>query len=387
MVNMVTLIVLILIWKTIDLLVSVLSPYFIPYLGLFSYGSDMFVYGLPDFIRSLSNFDGIFYIRIALKGYSQYEQAYFPAYPLLIRYVNYLIGNPVISGLLISQVAFLLSLFTLKKFLKEILKYKGNRWVFIFLLAYPTSYYFGVIYTESLFLLFFIGSLYCLIKKNYVWAFIFGYLTGLTRVVGVFLLIPYIVIFLGRYFDSPRSIIKLLKTNITYLLAGLGPVLGFITYGFYLLKTTGDFLYFFHSQEYFGAQRAAKIILLPQVIYRYLKIFITADRNFQYFVALLELGFFVFAISILVIEIKKTIGRNRVEYIRLGLAFFSLVNMILPTLTGTLTSIPRYTLLSISIFLFLGEIKNTALKIGLAAIFVFFHVLMFAFFVQGYFVT
>src|SRR5437870_1191429 len=75
-------------WKAVDTLVSILSPFFIPYLGFFSYGPTMHEYGVPAWIRALTNFDGIFYIRIATRGYQLTEQAYFPLYPILLHNLN-----------------------------------------------------------------------------------------------------------------------------------------------------------------------------------------------------------------------------------------------------------------------------------------------------------
>jgi len=360
--------------------ISLLAPYFIPFLGFFSYVNDMFQYGLPPFLRSLSNFDGIFYIRIALKGYSQYEQAYFPLYPILIRYVDMIVKNAILSGVLISYTAFLGAVYMLNKFLSEILHYKSRLWFFLLLLAYPTSYYFGVMYTESVFLFLFISSLYFFKKERYVLAGMFGFLTALTRVVGIFVLIPYAIFFLEDFIKKHPKYLKL-------LVACMGPVLGLASYSYYLWKTTGDFIYFFHAQEFFGAHRSTSIILLPQVIYRYIRIFLTADHNFQYFVAVLEFVFLLFAGGVLVFEFLKLVKQKKFNFVRAGLWSFSIINLILPTLTGTLTAVPRYSLLSLSIFLYLGEIKNRGLKLIIIGGFIILHIILFAFFVQGYYVT
>ena len=373
------------IWKVVDTLVSIFASYFIPYMGLFSYGKDMLVYGLPDFIRSLSNFDGIFYIRIALKGYSQYEQAFFPLYPLLIRLLTPVVsGNPIIAGLLISNAAFLAALLFLKRLLSFIgLKQSQIIWFIIFLLAYPASFFFGVIYTESLFLLLFVASLYFQKRENNTLAFIFAYLTGLTRIVGIFLFIPLFLNALRQFTQKKDS----LASGFSKMLVVVGPILGLATYCLYLWRTTADPLFFFKAQEYFGAQRSTQLILLPQVFYRYGKILLTASKNFQYYVALIELIFFLFAFIILAYDLYRLLRTKKINFDRLGLNLFSLVNILLPTLTGTLISIPRFTLLSISIFIFLGQIKNIFIKAALLIIFIVLHIVIFSFFIQGYFVT
>jgi len=370
----------VLIWGVINFFTSLFAPDFIPFLGFFSYVNDMFQYGLPPFLRSLSNFDGIFYIRIALKGYSQYEQAFFPLYPILIRYTDMVIKNAILSGVFISYVAFFGAVYMLNKFLSGIMRYKARLWFFLLLLAFPASYYFGVMYTESLFLCMFISSLYFFKKERYIFAGIFGFLSALTRVVGIFILVPYLIFFIEEF-------IKKRPRYIPFLFACMGPILGLASYSYYLWKTTGDFIYFFHAQEFFGAQRSASIVLLPQVVYRYIRIFLTANHNFQYFVAILEFAFLLFVGGVLILEFVKLTKRKKINFVRMGLWSFSSINLILPTLTGTLTALPRYSLLSLSIFLYLGEIKNRGVKLAIMGGFIILHIIIFAFFVQGYYVT
>ena len=71
----------------------------------------------PPFLRAFANFDGIHYIHIARYGYNQYEQAFFPLYPLLISILQPLSGGRYFwTGFLISNVTFLLGLFVLERF-------------------------------------------------------------------------------------------------------------------------------------------------------------------------------------------------------------------------------------------------------------------------------
>lgn len=375
-----------LLWKMTDIVTALVAPHVIPYLGFFSYGRDVLIYNIPDFVRALSNFDGIFYIRIALKGYSETEQAFFPLYPLLIRFVNPLVLNPILSGILISHLAFVGGFIFLKKLLEETVSKKTVVWVLLFLLAYPTSYYFGVMYTESLFFFLFVLSLYFSRKKQFFFSFVAAYLLGVTRVVGVFASIPLLAPLLTKR-PKKGEILPWVRVNRKTILVGLAPIAGLATYCFFLFVTTGDPLFFFHAQEEFGANRSTSLILPPQVIYRYLRIFLTADKNFQYAVALLELSFYLFTLAVLTYDLKKQLMQKKRGFERIGLNLFSLFNIILPSLTGTLTSIPRYSLLSFSIFFVLGEIRNTVFKVVLLTLFIVLHIIMFAFFVQGYFVT
>jgi hypothetical protein len=386
---MYTLLIPFLIWKCIDVVTSIVAAHFIHYKGFFSYGKDMLQYGMPDFVRALTNFDGIFYIRIALHGYSTTEQAYFPMYPLFIKYTNLLFQNPIISGVFISNAAFIVGLIVFYKYLQLTVKNPRTRtWIIIFLLSYPTAYYFGVMYTESLFFVLFITSLYFLKTKRFIPAFIFAFMTALTRVVGMFLIIPLACVLLQIVMKNKKNNFrKIVRENWKYILVILAPLLGFSSYCIYLWVTTGDPLYFFHAQESFGAHRSSHLIIPIQVLYRYSKIFTTADKNFQYFVSLLEIIFYIFSVLVLSYDLKKIVKTKKIDFDRLGLNIFSFINILLPSLTGTLTAIPRYTLLSISILFVLAEIENKVLKHLLVLTFGILQIVLFSLFVQGYYVT
>ena len=172
------------------------------------------------------------------------------------------------------------------------------------------------------------------------------------------------------------------------------PLMGFLLYAGYLWKTVGDPLFFFRVQPVFGANRSTNLILLPQVYFRYLKIFFTANWNFQYFISLVEFVIFSFVFIILILDLIKNFstksrspfGRKLINYERIALNIFSFINLILPTLTGTFSSIPRYSLMSLSFFLFLGEMKNKQVKTLIAILFFILHMVLLGFFIQGYFV-
>src|SRR3990167_11451176 len=89
------------IFRSADFLISFLSSYIIPYLGFFPYGEILKGYNIPQFLSSLANFDGVHYLLIARQGYVQYEQAFFPLYPLFIRFLSPLfLNNHLITALL-----------------------------------------------------------------------------------------------------------------------------------------------------------------------------------------------------------------------------------------------------------------------------------------------
>src|SRR3989344_1018478 len=383
------LLIMFLLFRLFDLAIIFLSRFFIPYLGFFPYKEIALEYNLPRILTALANFDGAHYLLIAEQGYYQYQQAFFPLYPLLIRLLSPVFpNNRLITALVISNLSFLFGLWLFRKYLLEIGNSKLDIWPLIFLMAFPTSFFFGAVYTEGLFFLLVAGTFYYLKKeRSYVTA-IFSFLASLTRIVGVFLVIPILITQISNLKSQNHN--SKVKSFIEYLITPLAPVLGLTFYSLYLWKSTGDPLFFLHSQWAFCANRSSSIVLLPQVVYRYLHIFFTANWNFQYFIALFEFAIFAFVLSILILDLVKNLELKSVSDLsweRVGINLFSLSNLLLPTLTGTLSSIPRYALFSLSFFLFLSQLKNNMTKVVIVCIFTILHLILLGFFAQGYFIS
>ena len=114
------------------------------------------------FVFPWSNFDGVHYLAIASRGYLD-EGRFLPLFPVLVRAlatpfsVFWKIkpfGQLIFwSGLFLSNLFFVLSLFFLKKLLRLDYDEKLVNRVVLLLLVFPTSFFFVSIYTESLFLL------------------------------------------------------------------------------------------------------------------------------------------------------------------------------------------------------------------------------------------
>lgn len=377
-----------LIFRLTDLLVSYFSPYFIPYLGFFPYKEIAVQYNLPKLLTAFANFDGVHYLLIAKNWYTTYQQAFFPLYPLLIRWVAPIFSNNLLlTGLIISNLSFLLGLFIFLKYLKLTFANKQlTIWSVVFLLSFPTSFFFSAVYTEGLFFLFFLASLYFLKKERFILAGIFAFLASLVKLIGFFLIIFFLLKLIKNY--------KFKIRNFRLVVATLLPGLGLGIYGLYLWRTMGDPLFFLHSQWAFGANRSSNLIFLPQVYYRYLNIFFKADLNFQYFISLFEFFTFNFVFIILILDLINNLkpaspaGRLKNKNINnLGLNLFSLINLLLPTFTGTFSSLPRYALFSLSFFIYLANIKSFLIRLVILISFILLHIITLSFFIQGYFVS
>jgi len=351
-----------LIWRIGLFFIAAIGEKILSFSPSFPY-SDIYLIpsGLPHWLWSFANFDGVHYLTIAEKGYSaQFTQVFFPLYPLLIGIFNNILPfiNPIITGLFISNMLFLFSLMIFRKLMRLDYKEKEIKWMIAFLLFFPTSFFLGSLYTESLFFFLVISSFYMARKKRWILAGILGAFASATKLVGI-LLLPAL---LWEWWQANRSkyhvlgikykkilhtIFYILHSPIIYLIP-----LGLITYTIYLQQAFGDWLYFWHAQPVFGAERSGTgIIILPQVIWRYLKMLVTNPyTQYSFWVALWELGSLVVSCSLLVIGLLKKV--------RMSYLIFGFLTVIVPTLTGTLSSMPRYILVAFPIFISLGLIRN-----------------------------
>ncbi len=329
-----------LIWRVSLFFIAFLSIYILPVFGArFPYADRVLeITHLPYWIWGFGNFDGVHYLRIAQDGYlAQYSQAFFPLFPLLIRFFAFIFPkdlslNTILytdpsyfySGIILSNLFFLGALYIFYKLINIDFKKDTAFLSVVTLLIFPTSFFFGSIYTESLFLLLSISAIYLTRKGNFFWAAIFISLSTATRITGVFLIPLYLIEVFKR------------KGGLSYLWTLFTP-LGILVYMYYLKMTFGNPLYFLTSQSVFGAGRSSnEIIFLPQVIYRYLKIFLTTNiLTLPFFNAFLEFMFTLVPLAFLAIMFKK---------IRLSYWVFALSTLLLGTLTGTFSSMPRYIL-------------------------------------------
>lgn len=385
-------------WRVADLCIAYLAKVYDKYNENFPYRFELYEHKLriPNFLVNFANYDGAHYLHIAHNGYGGFEQAFFPLFPLLVKVsTQFFYNSYFLSGFYLSNIFFLGGIFVFWKFLTLIGISKRNIvWFFLFLFAFPTSFFFGAVYTEGLFFFLVATSFYALVKKNWILFIVASYMAALTRLMGVFLCIPALLLFVGEAqniktaFMSWSRIDRKIWGHLGKLIPLLAPIAGLASYMIYLAKTTGDPLLFYHLQTSFGANRSTHIIFLPQVYFRYLKIFITANHSFTYSIAILEFIVFNIVLFALLYNLWKLIKKkkDRQTLLLLGLNFFSLINILLPTTTGTLTSIPRYSILSLSFFVQLASLEGKHLKPILLASFVLVHALLLILFIQGYFI-
>lgn len=322
------------------------------------------------------NFDGMHYISIAQGGYVQFQQAFFPLFPRIISSVATVFGTYYeLASLIVVYGAFIFALIMFFELANIDYKKKQSMWAVVFLLAFPTAFFMMGVYTEALFLGLICTSFFLVRKKKFFLSSIFAGLASSTRIIGIFLA-P--ALLWELYQHEKKISAKFILKAVGLLSVSLS---GFFMYCWYLWKEYGDPVMFMTSQPAFGAGRSGgEIILLPQVLWRYLKIFMTVPYStFDFWIALLEIVIFALVALILVFAYIK---RVRFSYI-----IFSALALIFPTLSGTMSSIPRYALVCIAIYFALSEIKRKHIKYLILIFSILLEVVLASLFLRGYFVS
>jgi len=372
---------------------SFLADLFLLYAPTFPYADAILPnYNLPRWIYSWANFDGVHYLTIVSHGYigTGLIQAFFPVYPGLIWLDGLFHINAIISGQIISLVSFFgVLLIWSKLFEKEFTKSISHISLGL-LLFFPTSFFFAAVYTESLFLLLILSSFYFAKKKQWMYAIILAAVASGTKVIGIALLPALVIEYLyqrnllqSQFISHPKKLLHEINfTDFTKLITIFLSAGGLLLYMIFLWIEFRDPLYFFHVQEEFGGGRSESLILLPQVLVRYIKIFVTVDwQNWKFFAYTQEFALSILALTTLIVGwIKK---------LRPSYLVFSSLAFLLPTLTGTFSSMPRYILVCFPMFLVIAKWLEDKPKLrfawyGISSILLILNTVLF---IQGYWIA
>ena len=273
----------------------------------------------PELTRLVMTGDAWHYQRIATDGYAaggagpHASWAFFPLYPLIM---SVLPGDYAMAALVFSNVAFALALLLVAAaglrlgYSEEIVE----RACF-FIAFFPTTYFFSLPLTESLFLLVSAASFHSAARGRWWAAALFGALASATRLVGVLLLPALWLLPSG----SRRQ-----KSWLLLIPAG---TLAFI---FFLQQRTGDALAFVRAQTLWNRGTWS------------LDFMTSRPWNFVLLNA---------AVAMLLVVAAMGLARQR----RWALAFYVAAAVAIPLSTGSVQSISRYALTVFPAFLWLAE--------------------------------
>lgn len=143
------------------------------------------------FLSMWAKWDSQYYVDIATNGYwfrpgQQSNVAFFPLYPMTVKvFSNFFDGNLILTGFLISNLAFFGGLIFLYLLTELELGSDSAKRAVYYLAFFPTSFFFSSVYTESMFIFLSIATMYFARKHQWMWAATFGILTAATRNLGI----------------------------------------------------------------------------------------------------------------------------------------------------------------------------------------------------------
>ncbi len=278
---------------------------------------------------------------IALHSYSVPTlTAFFPLYPVLMRLIIPLTHNVLTAGFIISNLAGLVMSVVLYQLVREDAGEEAANRAVLYLSLFPSAFFLVAVYNESLFICLTLLSFYTMRRGQWWLAGAFGLLSGLTRSVGIFLILPFCYEYLRQHSFQWRK----------FRLDGLGIILvpaGLVIFGLYCYKHFGDFLIFSRVQSgwfrhtewpWYGMQVAFEAILSS-----------TGLLSFQGIHMTIQLGIDLFILILLLLGLVGPwrFPRSQWSYLIYGFALYLFLNSV-PVIGG---SSPPYTLKSMIRFM------------------------------------
>lgn len=156
-----------------------------------------------------SRWDAGWYLQIAKSGYSYKpgrpsSVAFFPLYPLLIRSLSTVLFFPeddywfLVSGILLSNLSLLIALIYFYKLVRLDSGEVTAARTILYLLVFPTSFFFSSVYAESLFLALSVTAFYQGRKNRWALACVLAGLAILCRSQGILIVLPLVLEYLQQ---------------------------------------------------------------------------------------------------------------------------------------------------------------------------------------------
>jgi hypothetical protein len=195
----------------------------------------------PGFLDYWAHWDGGWYAAIADRGYfDSASTSFFPLYPLLVRFTDWLSGGTAFWGVTVSVACLLATLYFLYEIAEELFDARVARAAILTFAFFPSAFFMNAVYSESVFLAATTGTIWALrVRRHFLLACLFAYFAMAARNVGVFLLVPLLWELVGR--RRAR-----LWEGALGIVGSLG---GLVAYMLYLAKGLHDPLYFAVAQR------------------------------------------------------------------------------------------------------------------------------------------
>jgi hypothetical protein len=147
--------------------------------------------------------DALWFLKTARDGYSFSSEAQsnvtvFPLYPILISGFSGLGLDPILAGMLISNISLFFAIFFILSLIWERAGEQTAVRATAALLLFPSAFVLSGVYSESLFLCAAAGAMYFARRRDWAQAALCGFMAAFTRFAGIILIIPLLI----ELFDS-----------------------------------------------------------------------------------------------------------------------------------------------------------------------------------------
>jgi hypothetical protein len=341
------------------------------------------MFGKPSaFWDPFTRWDSGWYYQIARHGYpfvvggpsagvgKAGKIAYFPLYPLLMRWASHLFGSAdadvYIGGILVSWLSFVLAMVALYYLARLDLSRPHAERAVLLTAIFPFAFFFGMVYTEALFLLLTLVSFYGFRTRRWMLGGICGGLATATRPTGILMIVPLAWI-AWRNAEPTRRDRVLATAGLVLVTLGVG------LYSLYVYRLSDNPLEWAASITRWGYYPGGRPWMMPLRLvarllthpYRYLSTDPAALYDTLY-------GVTGIAFVVLIPFVWMRFGA--------GYGLFMLLNLWVPLSSGVFEGVGRYCSVLFPAFLWLGSRRSRALGAALIVCFALFYTLALALF-------
>jgi Mannosyltransferase (PIG-V) len=312
--------------------------------------------GIDRVFDAFSRWDAWHYTRIAEFGYPSTDPsraAFFPLFPTLTRIVAELQGRTdrpglFVAAILVANICLVMATMVLAALVRLDLEPDDARRSVWYLLVFPTSLFLSAGYSESLFLLLTVGAVLACRTDRWLWAAGLALLAAVTRPVGLVIVVPLAVEAFVAWRASGRW-------RWRPVVAVVAPFVGIGAWMLFLNATFHDPLAFVHAQK--GWDRSLE---LPwDTFFHFFEGRLTLESGLH---SLTDLTFTVAGIALVLLAWR---------WLRTSYALYMTGLLVVPLLTGTLLSMPRFLLVMFPMYLVLAimgrrvAVHETLLVVGM----------------------
>lgn len=251
---------LILGYKVLVLFVIFLSYSLLPFDRIFYFVNFVYPPKQPITLQTAyKTWDGFHYLYLSEQGYHPNDpsNAFPPLFPFLIHITTFITHSSFWSAIVISNLCSFFAFYLFYLLVKKIKNAQTAYMSLVFSLAFPTTFYTSLVYTESLFLLLVMLFFYSLYSKRIVLAPVCAFILPFVKVLAVGIFLPFVVWYVFDFcqFQLTSQVLDIGKAFLKKSAISLAsPFLGFGLLLIFMKILTGDYFAQFDAQKFFISQ-------------------------------------------------------------------------------------------------------------------------------------